>query len=152
MPRTHVLSHCVLLRTSTDACSHIACHTAGDKTAYCKLVTKGGNGWCNCGPDYTGQFCSRRVSKNVVVLGSTKATITDCGTSATHAHMSALSIVPNPPVKGQKATLTANGTVNEAVTAAKFTMSVSLDGVRHPCCLLPRCSQCSQSLPPHPHL
>jgi len=61
-----------------------------------------------------------------------KATITDCGTSATHAHFNSLTIVPNPPVKGSLATLTAVGTVNEAVTAAKFTMSVALDGVR--CC------------------
>lgn len=106
------------------------CQASGDSDAYCRTVPSGGNGWCHCGTTYGGQFCDQRVIYEApeTVLSGGKAVITDCGTSATHAHFSSLSITPNPPVKGSKATLAATGTVNEAVSAAKYTMSVSLDG------------------------
>lgn len=105
------------------------CQMGGDSTAYCRAVPEGGNGWCHCGTTYTGQFCSTKVAAmDMATTSSGKATITDCGTSATHAHFSTLSIVPNPPVKGSKASLSASGTVNEAVTSSKYTISVSLDG------------------------
>lgn len=95
------------------------------------MVDQGGNGWCHCGTTYSGQFCNSRVLFQAEPEPETgTATITDCGTSATHIHFSTLNIVPNPPVKGSMAVLTANGTSNEAVTSASYALSVSLDGVR----------------------
>ena len=56
------------------------------------------------------------------------ATVSDCGTSSTHTKFKALSVSPNPPVKGKLATVTASGSLDESVSKAGYSFAVSLDG------------------------
>mmetsp|Transcript_104335 Transcript_104335/g.185517 ORF Transcript_104335/g.185517 Transcript_104335/m.185517 type:complete len:158 (-) Transcript_104335:110-583(-) len=63
-----------------------------------------------------------------VAAAASNATVSDCGTSSTHTKFKALSVSPNPPVKGKLATVTASGSLDESVSKAGYSFAVSLDG------------------------
>lgn len=52
---------------------------------------------------------------------------TDCSTAPSHYKLSNLTILPDPPVQGSPALMAAMGTVDEAVTGGKSSLSVYLD-------------------------
>eukprot|EP01112_Ceratiomyxa_fruticulosa_P022583 TRINITY_DN831_c0_g1_i1.p1 TRINITY_DN831_c0_g1~~TRINITY_DN831_c0_g1_i1.p1 ORF type:complete len:157 (-),score=41.49 TRINITY_DN831_c0_g1_i1:158-628(-) len=48
----------------------------------------------------------------------------DCGTSSDHFQIGTVSIIPDPPVKGQPLTVSVSGTLNEEVTAGNISIYV----------------------------
>lgn len=62
-------------------------------------------------------------------VASAAAVISSCSKPGAHFTYASGSVTPDPPVQGSTCLVAATGTVDEAVTGGKSSLSVSLDGI-----------------------
>ena len=77
----------------------------------------------------TTKLASLRAVAAAAALGAAAAVISSCSKPGAHFAYVAGSVKPDPPVQGATCQVFATGTVDEAVTGGKGSLSVSLDGV-----------------------